>query len=198
MDDNKFNYKDQVLNIACMLSTVYRELFIYGLNAALHNELKDIKDIFEDGEEYPGDVALLEALDDENIKIILSAMYDIEEYGDSLLNINNISDKELNEGLENGLGSEYAPDYGEAVENDYRFWLNEVMGYTHLSVFNLLTLCYSLSNGVNEVPEEHVSSLYFPTDESLALLDIGDQNVKLLTELAFKLSDCANDLCEKL
>ncbi len=198
MHETEFNYREQVLNISCMLCTVYRGLFVYGLNAALYNELKDLRGIFEDGDEYPGDVALLEALDDENIKILLSAMYDIEECSESLMNLNNIQEGELNEALEDGWGSEYVPEYREVETADYYYWLNEVMGYTHLSVFNLLMLCYTLSTGMNDIPEDHIDLLYFPTDEAFTVLDTEDQNVKLLTDLALKLSETANDLCERL
>lgn len=198
MQKEEFHYREHILLVSCMLCTVYRELFVYGLNMALCGELKDLKHIFEDGDEYPGDVALLEALEDENIKIILSGMYDIEEHGESVLNLNNISPGELNEGIEKGIGCEYGPEYREAGKMDYHYWMNEVMGYTHLSVFNLLMLCYSLSHGAKEVPDEHEELLYFPTDESIAILDMEDENVKILVHLAFKLSDTANELCEKL
>ncbi|WP_374163236.1 hypothetical protein [Arcticibacter sp. MXS-1] len=198
MQQDEFNYREQVLSISCMLSVVHREFYVYGLNAALCGELADLKEIFEEGEEYPGDVALLEALDDENIRILLSAMHAVARHSESILNLNSITGEELESALEEGIGEEYVPEYFIEEEMDYLYWMKSTMAYIHFAAHRILLAAYLLSHRTTSVPELHEADLYFPTDESILLLSLDDQNVRELSDLAFELSALANELCESL
>lgn len=199
MEAEEFDYRKEVLHSACMMCVVYRELFVYGLNASLCNELSDLREIFEEGEEYPGDISILEALDDPNIKLLLELMYDLERTGDSLLNINNIDDTMLKEALAEGIGDECISELNEDEElGSYQFWMNDAMGYTHLSVFYLMEQCYRLTHNLLDIPDEADRLLSFPTDESLGLIDQQDQNIALISDLCFRMSGKAYELCESL
>lgn len=199
MEEEQFDYRKEILHSACMMCVIYRELFVYGLNAALCNELSDLREIFEEGEEYPGDISILESLEDPNIKLLLEQMYDLERTGDSLLNINNIDDATLKEALAEGIGDECIPELNEDEElGSYQFWMNDAMGYAHLSIYYLLLQCYRLTHNKQLVPDEADRLLSFPTDESLELIDYRDQNVALISDLCFRMSDKAYELCESL
>src|SRR5690606_9448929 len=126
MEAEQFDYRKEILHSACMMCVVYRELFVYGLNASLCDELSELREIFQDGEEYPADISLLEALIDPNIKLLLELMYDLEKTGDSLLNINNIDDAALKEALAEGLGDECISALNEDEDlGSYQFWMND-------------------------------------------------------------------------
>ncbi|WP_069661255.1 hypothetical protein [Arcticibacter eurypsychrophilus] len=199
MDTEQFDYQKEILHTVCMLCVTYRELFVYGLNAALCEELKDIRHVFEEGEEYPADISILEALDDVNIKTLLALMYVVENAGDTLLNINNISKEKLDAALADGIGDECIPETNENEDLvSYQYWMNDAMGYAHLTVYNLLQQCYRLSQSILDIPEDMDELLCFPTNESLEILDKDDQNVELLTTLAFTMSGHAHDLCDSL
>lgn len=199
MEAEKFDYRKEILHSASMMCVVYRELFVYGLNASLCNELSDLREIFEEGEEYPGDISILEAQEDPQIKLLLELMYDLERTGDSLLNINNIDDAMLKEALSEGMGDECVSEISEDEEVDsYQFWMNDAMGYTHLSVYCLMEQCYRLTHSTLDIPDEADRLLSFPTDESLDLLDQHDQNVVLISNLCLRMSEKAYELCESL
>jgi len=199
METGEFDYRSEILHSACMLCVIYRELFVYGLNAALCSELSDLREVFEDGDEYPGDVSLLEALDDPNIRLLLQIMYDVERTGDSLLNINNFNDEVLKEALAQGIGDECISELSDEEEfGSYRFWMNDAMGFAHLSVYYLMQQCYRLTHQLIDIPEEADILLAFPTDESLQMMEGHDQNVAMLVDLCFRVSGKANELCERL
>jgi hypothetical protein len=199
MEAEYFDYRKEILHSACMMCVVYRELFVYGLNAALCNELSDLRAIFEEGEEYPGDISILEALEDPNIKLLLELMYDLERTGDSLLNINNIDDSALKDALAEGIGDECIPELNEDEElASYHFWMNDAMGYAHLNVYYLMQQCYRLTHNRQFISEEADGLLSFPTDESLSLIDQSDQNVALISSLCFRMSEKTYELCESL
>ncbi|PRY55361.1 hypothetical protein B0I27_101330 [Arcticibacter pallidicorallinus] len=199
MEEAQFDYREEILQSACMMCVVYRELFVYALNAALCGELSDLREVFEEGEEYPGDISLLEALEDPNIKLLLELMYDLEKTGDSLLNINNIDDATLKEALAKGMGDECVSELNEDEElGSYEFWMNDAMGYAHLSIYYLMQQCYRLTHNQHFISEEADKLLSFPTEESLKLIDEGDQNVAMLSSLCFRMSDKTHALCESL
>lgn len=199
MEEAQFDYREEILQSACMMCVVYRELFVYALNAALCGELSDLREVFEEGEEYPGDISLLEALEDPNIKLLLELMYDLEKTGDSLLNINNIDDATLKEALAKGMGDECVSELNEDEElGSYQFWMNDAMGYAHLSIYYLMQQCYRLTHNRHFISEEADKLLSFPTEESLKLIDEGDQNVAMLSSLCFRMSDKTYALCESL
>ncbi|WP_407430362.1 hypothetical protein [Arcticibacter sp.] len=199
MEAEQFDYRKEILHSACMMCVVYRELFVYGLNAALCDELSDLRAIFEEGEEYPGDISLLETLKDPNIKLLLELMYDLERTGDTLLNINNIDDVALKEALDEGIGDECVSELNEDEElGSYQFWMNDAMGYAHMTIYFLMQQAYRLTHSRQFIPEEADRLLSFPTDESLTLIDESDQNVALISGLCFRMSDNTFALCENL
>ena len=199
MDRGQFDYRKEILHTACMLCVVYRELFVYGLNAALCGEISDLRQVFEEGEEYPGDISLLEALDDPNNRLLLDMMYDLERTGDSLLNINNIDESTLKKALDEGVGDECIPELNENEDlASYQFWLNDAAGYVHLNVYYLMQQCYRLSEHVEEIPDEADRLLAFPTDDALMLIDEQDQNVELVSALCFRMAEKASELSENL
>lgn len=196
MPEKTFNYREQIVHTACLLCTFYSELYFYGINTSLCDELKDLKSVFKEGDDFPFDMALLESLDDENVKTMMMAMRIVESAVDSIQNLNNISDEELRQALEDGHGSEFVSGIADAECSDYQHLIDDLMGYTHYIVFNILCCCYSLSHGVVLVDDDTESELYFPTNESLMLLDNTDANVSMLSEMAFELSSYANKFCE--
>lgn len=199
MEAEKFDYKNEILHTACMMCVMYRELFVYGLNAGLCDELSDLREIFEEGEEYPGDISILESLEDPNIKMLLQLMYDLERTGDSLLNINNIDESALQEALSQGIGDECISEIREDEDpGSYQFWMNDAMGYAHMGVYSLMQQCYRLSHQTTFIPDEEDLALSIPTDESIALIDESDQNVEKISNLCLRMSERANELCESL
>lgn len=199
MEVEEFDYQKEILHTACMLCVIYRELLVYGLNAALCDELQDMRQIFEEGEEYPADIAILESLEDPNIGLLLKMMYDIERSGESLLNINNISDEKLNKALSEGIGDECIPALSEKEDlGSYDYWMNDAMGYAHFTTYNLLQQGYRLSYETIDIKKEDDDDLTFPTGRTLELLDTSDHNVNTITELSFRMSDVANQLSDNL
>ena len=70
-------------------------IFSEGLNLLMNNELKEVNEIFEEGDVYEFDINHLNNSKDLNVQLIVGTLREIRNSIDSLQNINLIKDSEI-------------------------------------------------------------------------------------------------------
>lgn len=179
-------YRISLLNAAALLQITLEELFTLGYNLVLFEDLQNGNMNFDDGEEIPCDIALLEASDDVAVKALVSCIYKVDKALDSLKNINLISEEELEEYL---YSEEEDP--SDSPRPRYSYWLEKTADFLDLQVFFLLKYCYCMAYDVPEVPDKIDPLITYPDENVLLMLKVGDHNVDLLSELSGFLSETA-------
>ena len=73
------------------LVSIRQELFKEALNHAMDNELKEINDVFEDGDEYIFELKHLDNSKDINLQLLVDLIKHVEKTTDSLAKQNKIN-----------------------------------------------------------------------------------------------------------
>lgn len=88
-------YRSSVIESLQLLENVRNQVFTQIVNLASHGELKEVLDVFEEGEYYTFDLAQFEESYDVNIQKLLHLCHDIEKVYDSIQNVNAVGGEEL-------------------------------------------------------------------------------------------------------
>lgn len=88
-------YRTSVIESLLLLENVRNQVFTQIVNIASQGELKDILNVFEEGDYYTFEMDQFEGSNDINIQKLLSLCKDIETVYDSIQNVNAVRREEL-------------------------------------------------------------------------------------------------------
>ncbi|WP_207424324.1 hypothetical protein [Desertivirga brevis] len=173
-----FNYRQHLINIHQDLQYFVNELYAYGLRIGEKGELSDMHKIFEVGDEIPGDLDILWALESEAVAGFVKIIESLFEIQASLVNLNALSEEELE--LSKELESEEDPEEENELP-DLGVYLN-AQRFVYGELLNAFLATWQLAHQTEEVPESAISLFddYF-FDGKLELAS-EDANVQLLME----------------
>jgi len=88
-------YRNSVIESLQLLENVRNQVFTQIVNIAANGEMKEVLDVFEEGDYYTFDIDQFEDSTDVNIQKLFHLCKNIEGIYDSLLNVNAVGDEEL-------------------------------------------------------------------------------------------------------
>ena len=88
-------YKEYIVQTINTLVECDNQIFTEALNLLMSNELKEIDEVFDEGDIYEFSINHLESSDDTNVQLTLKAIKEIRKVINSLQNINLIKDEEI-------------------------------------------------------------------------------------------------------
>jgi hypothetical protein len=91
------DYRKQLIDSCIALQIADRGLFIAALNLAMSGELKEVNEAFDTGDVFEFEWGHLDNCSDVNLTKILTVHQSINSTLSSLININNITDRELSD-----------------------------------------------------------------------------------------------------
>lgn len=89
------NYRDNLIEGIQNLFEAEQILFTGALNLAWSGELSHLEDAYEAGDEVTFDYALLESVEDANVKEIVALLLPLQRATEYLINVNKISDEDF-------------------------------------------------------------------------------------------------------
>lgn len=179
-----------------VLSFVINELCKNGFMIAYEKDLSDLKGLIEPDSISPDDFELLEAVDDDVVRILLSSIDKVIKCSQTYFLINNLDEMEVMENEEyNLLASDnyyaYIIDWESKSYKDLLYNLNAV--YFSISQLLYHTTCQIKLDEV-EIPDEMYDEFIDKYSDLLrGKLDPEDKNISLLYGLIIDLN---NDLSE--
>ena len=90
-------YRKQLIDSCITLQIADRELFIAALNLAMSGELKEVNEVFDTGDVFKFEWGHFDNCSDVNLAKIVKVHQSISSTLESLININNITDRELSD-----------------------------------------------------------------------------------------------------
>jgi hypothetical protein len=91
----KEEYRKLIINTVDFLIQTRQSTFNFALNLAMKNDLKEIDDVFEEGDTFSFCLNHLDGGSDINVQKVVDLIREIESTVNTLMNINAIDDKEL-------------------------------------------------------------------------------------------------------
>lgn len=88
-------YRNRVIESLQLLGDIRNQLFTQIVNIASDGELKEILDVFEEGDYYDFEMDQFENSSDTNILKLMQLCKQIEVAFDSIQNVNAVGDEEL-------------------------------------------------------------------------------------------------------
>lgn len=88
-------YRNSVIESLQVLENVRNQVFTQIVNLASHGELKEVLDVFEEGDAYTFDLDQFEESVDINIQKLLNLCHNIEVVYNSIQNVNALGGEEL-------------------------------------------------------------------------------------------------------
>jgi len=88
-------YRTSVIESLQLLENVRNQVFTQIVNIAANGEMKEVLDIFEDGDYYTFDIDQFEDSKDINVQKLLNLCKNIEVVYDSIQNVNAVGGEEL-------------------------------------------------------------------------------------------------------
>ena len=88
-------YRNTLISSVDYLIEVRENVFEHALNLAMQNDLKEINDVFEEGDTYQFSLKHLDHSSDVNLQKIVDLIENIDSTIHSLMNINVINNKDL-------------------------------------------------------------------------------------------------------
>lgn len=88
-------YREFIIQTINTLVECDNQIFTEGLNLLMNNELKEIDEVFEEGDIYEFSINHLENSTDTNVQLILKTIKEIRQTINSLQNLNLIKDEEI-------------------------------------------------------------------------------------------------------
>jgi len=89
------SYREFIIQTINTLVECDNQIFTEGLNLLMNNELKEIDEVFEEGDVFEFSINHLENSTDTNVQLILKAIKEIRQTINSLQNLNLIKDEEI-------------------------------------------------------------------------------------------------------
>ena len=91
-----FTYRDALLNSIATLDKFKEIILSNACDIMMAGELKEWSDSIPEGEEFDIEIEVFEGCDDLNLQLLIQLFKEIEGQKSCLLNINSITNKELN------------------------------------------------------------------------------------------------------
>lgn len=88
-------YRNRVIESLQLLGEIRNQLFTQIVNIASDGELKEVLDVFEEGDYYDFEMDQFENSSDVNIVKLMQLCKDIETAFDSIQNVNAVGDEEI-------------------------------------------------------------------------------------------------------
>lgn len=88
-------YRNSVIESLQLLENVRNQVFTQIVNIASNGEMKEVLDVFEEGDYYTFDIEQFEDSSDLNIQKLLHLCRNIEGIYDSIQNVNAVRGEEL-------------------------------------------------------------------------------------------------------
>lgn len=88
-------YRESLLKTVIDLNEFLEKLDFNIINLGMSGEFSDVDALFEIGDELRLEIADFESADDQNIQHLIKIFYLVTEISHSIQNLNNISNKEL-------------------------------------------------------------------------------------------------------
>jgi len=88
-------YRNTVIESLQLLESVRDQVFTQIVNIAANGEMKDLLDVFEEGDYYTFDIDQFESSNDVNIKQLLLLCKNIEGIYECIHNVNAVRSEEL-------------------------------------------------------------------------------------------------------
>ncbi|WP_214225949.1 hypothetical protein [Pedobacter sp. B4-66] len=179
-----------------VLSFVINELCKNGFMIAYEKDLSDLKGLIEPDSISSDDFELLEAVDDEVVRILLSSIDKVVKCSQTYFLINNLDEMEVMENEEYSLLASdsyyaYIIDWESKSYKDLLYNLNAV--YFSISQLLYHTTCQIKLNEV-EIPDEMYDEFIDKYSDLLrGKFDPDDKNISLLYSLIIDLN---NDLAD--
>lgn len=89
------NYRNRVIESLHMLEDVRNQIFTQVVNLASDGEMKEVMNVFEDGDYFTFEMSQFEDMKDLNINKLMLLCKDIEKVFDSIQNVNAVRDEEI-------------------------------------------------------------------------------------------------------
>lgn len=89
------SYREFIIQTINTLVECDNQIFTEGLNLLMNNELKQIDEVFEEGDVFEFSINHLENSTDTNVQLILKTIKVIRQTINSLQNLNLIKDEEI-------------------------------------------------------------------------------------------------------
>lgn len=89
------SYREFIIQTINTLVECDNQIFTEGLNLLMNNELKEIDEVFEEGDVFEFSINHLENSTDTNVQLILKTIKEIRQTINSLQNLNLIKDEEI-------------------------------------------------------------------------------------------------------
>ncbi|NRF40530.1 hypothetical protein [Pedobacter foliorum] len=180
-----------------VLSFVINELCKNGFMIAYEKDLSDLKGLIEPDSISPDDLELLEAVDDEVVRILLSSIDKVVKCSQTYFLINNLDEMEVMENEEYSLLASdnyyaYIIDWESKSYKDLLYNLNAV--YFSISQLLYHTTCQIKLDEV-EIPDEMYDEFIDKYSELLrGNFDPDDKNISLLYSLIIELNNDLSDI----
>lgn len=177
-------YRDDLI---ATLSGLENSLFILGglgLSLIFFEDKKNKCFPFEDGDDIPFSIDLLNASEIPSARILGEVMTELEEVHTYLCNINNISpDNFTYVTLSEEEKLSYDGGFPIGARDTFDDLKNEVADYISHAMAFVMNDCYLLKYNV-PAPENVAFDFYFPEENTFDMLICADINVNKLVELA--------------
>lgn len=147
---------------------LYREQLLAAIEVIeIGKDMKNDCVPFEDGDEIPVDMALIENSDIPSIKLIKDVILKLQEIHSYILNINNFpqTDDSVYDELSPDELDSFEPLYPVGTRNTLDDLKRETGDFISHIMNSVLHICYCLIYG-NEPPEKFPHDFYFPEEES--------------------------------
>lgn len=181
-DEPIFNYRECLVGVGCVCQYAADELIGLGFTLTRFGELKDIFELFDEGEEYKLPFSLLHDSELPQIKGILRIFELLDAFCNYFYNINAIGENLIEEAYNAEVYLEYLPSTSSVpidTELDARYRILQFVSGFQLSLFDM---AYMLSHATTDLPNADFNP-YNEHPERLVPMDLTDQNVVLLFEL---------------
>ncbi len=88
-------YRNRVIESLVLLSEIRNQLFTQIVNIASDGEMKEILNVFKEGDYYTFEIDQFENSSDVNIVRLMALCKEIEEAYNSIQNVNAVADEEI-------------------------------------------------------------------------------------------------------
>lgn len=182
--NNQLFYREQLQAAIEVLEIGKNDLAAIAIHLVLFEDIKNNCVPFDDGDEIPADMSLMEGSDIESVMLIKEVILKLQEIHSYMLNINNLppTEKSVQE-LSPEEMDNYEPLYPVGTRNTPEDLNREAGDFISHIMSSVLHICYSLVYG-HVPPENFPHDFYFPESDTYTLLEGEDINANTLLTLA--------------
>lgn len=175
-----FDYRKKTIHLNTCLQKIMNDLYAYGINVGMLNELKDLSGIFKK-EKVPVDISLLAALHDPIIKPLVDLIYTLDCNRQLIMDDNGLSETEMAEAFYRGEGDANWPDFFLFKGGSYMDLACSILQYHQHALLSLFCIANQLSVSKMYCPQADCQPLLqYPMGAGFSHLDKDDRNVLLI------------------